>query len=73
MCEEVMNYNTAIETGLAIIPLLEDEDIVFSEEHEKEFREAIKVILSHEDIDDDDEKSQDAINAVNSLKKVLEK
>ena len=68
-----MKYDTAIETGLAIIPLLDDTDIVFTEEQKNEFRQAVKVIISHEDIDDDDEQSQDALKAINALRKVLVK
>jgi hypothetical protein len=66
-----MTYNTAVETGLAIIPILDDPDIVFSDEQKNEFREAVKVILTHEDIDDNDDESQDAISALNALRKVL--
>lgn len=66
-----MKYNTAISTGLSIIPLLDDEDIVFSKEQKDEFREAIKVIISHEDIDDDDEDTEDAIKALTALRTVI--
>lgn len=66
-----MNIKTAIETGLAIIPLLDDEDFFVTKEQAKDLIMAKNAIINHNDEDDSDEETNDALRALQALKKAI--
>lgn len=67
-----MHYNTAVDMGLKIQPLLDDEDFTVTKEMLQEFKEARHVLIQHEDYDDSDEETLDEYKAIQNLQKAIQ-